>query len=166
MHCVNRLVELRGQALRSRVTYSVMSVAALTATSSSSRRNLVSSCCKTKRRVMPCPEHSEENTNSAGLTSALTSSLARSGDGTGTRPPEGTPSSYKAELHAPFSLDSASSACGSVCMEVCAQSHKHKPCQYRCVPKFWTHRTKFYCFCDRSVREKAWRSRKCVAQAT
>ncbi len=38
--------------------------------------------------------------------------------------------------------------------------------QYRCVTKFWTHQTKFYCFCDRSVREKAWRSRKRVAQAT
>ncbi len=37
---------------------------------------------------------------------------------------------------------------------------------YRCVPKFWTLRTKFYCFCDRSVREKAYRSRKRVAQAT
>jgi hypothetical protein len=39
-------------------------------------------------------------------------------------------------------------------------------CSYRSVPKFWTHQTKFYCFCDRSVREKAWRSRKRVAQAT
>ncbi len=37
---------------------------------------------------------------------------------------------------------------------------------YPRVPTFWTHRTKFYCFCDRSVREKAWRSRKRVAQAT
>jgi hypothetical protein len=34
------------------------------------------------------------------------------------------------------------------------------------VPKFWTHRTKVYCFCDTSVREKAWRSRKRVVQAT
>jgi hypothetical protein len=39
-------------------------------------------------------------------------------------------------------------------------------CWHRRVPKFWTHRTKLYCFCDRSVREKAWRSRKRVAQAT
>jgi hypothetical protein len=37
---------------------------------------------------------------------------------------------------------------------------------YCCVPKFWTHRTTSYCFCDRSVREKTWRSRKRVAQAT
>ncbi len=37
---------------------------------------------------------------------------------------------------------------------------------YRCIPKFRTHRTKFYYFCDRSVCEKAWRSRKRVAQAT
>ncbi len=37
---------------------------------------------------------------------------------------------------------------------------------FRCVPKFWTHRTIVYCFCDTSVREKAWRSRKRVAQAT
>ncbi len=28
------------------------------------------------------------------------------------------------------------------------------------------HRTQFYYFCDQSVREKAWRSRKRVAQAT
>jgi hypothetical protein len=28
------------------------------------------------------------------------------------------------------------------------------------------HQTKFYCFCGRSEREKAWRSRKRVAQAT
>ncbi len=35
-----------------------------------------------------------------------------------------------------------------------------------CVPKFWAHRTKIYYFCDRSVREKAWRSRKRVEQAT
>jgi hypothetical protein len=26
---------------------------------------------------------------------------------------------------------------------------------FRSVPKFWTHRTNFYCFCDTSVREKA-----------
>ncbi len=37
---------------------------------------------------------------------------------------------------------------------------------YPCVPKFWTRRTKVCSFCDRSVREKAWRSRKRVAQAT
>ncbi len=37
---------------------------------------------------------------------------------------------------------------------------------YRSVLKFWTHRTTFYCLCDRSEREKAWRSRKRVAQAT
>jgi hypothetical protein len=37
---------------------------------------------------------------------------------------------------------------------------------YLSVTKFWTHRTNFYCFCDRSVREKAWRSRKRIAQAT
>ncbi len=37
---------------------------------------------------------------------------------------------------------------------------------YPRVPKFWTHRTKIHCFCDRSVCEKAWRSRKRVAQAT
>ncbi len=37
---------------------------------------------------------------------------------------------------------------------------------YRSVPKFWTHRTIFYYFGDTSVREKAWRSRKRVAQAT
>ncbi len=34
------------------------------------------------------------------------------------------------------------------------------------APKFWTHRTKIYYFCDRSVRSKAWRSRKRVVQAT
>ncbi len=34
------------------------------------------------------------------------------------------------------------------------------------APEFWTHRTKFYFFCDRIVREKAWHSRKRVAQAT
>ncbi len=38
--------------------------------------------------------------------------------------------------------------------------------EYSCLPKCWTHRTNFYCFCDRSVCEKAWRSRKRVAQAT
>ncbi len=38
--------------------------------------------------------------------------------------------------------------------------------RYACVPKFWTHRTQTYCLCDTSVREKAWRSRKRVAQAT
>jgi hypothetical protein len=38
--------------------------------------------------------------------------------------------------------------------------------RYRWVPKFWTHRTKTYYVCDTSVREKAWRSRKRVAQAT
>jgi hypothetical protein len=38
--------------------------------------------------------------------------------------------------------------------------------RHRCVPKFWTHRTKVYYLCDRSVREKAWRSRKRVTQAT
>jgi hypothetical protein len=37
---------------------------------------------------------------------------------------------------------------------------------YRCIPKFWTHRTEFHFSCDRSVREKAWCSRKRVAQAT
>ncbi len=37
---------------------------------------------------------------------------------------------------------------------------------YHGVFKFWTHWTTFYCFCDRSVHEKAWRSRKRVAQAT
>jgi hypothetical protein len=37
---------------------------------------------------------------------------------------------------------------------------------YHRVPKFWTHQTKFYYFYDRSVLEKAWRSRKRVAQAT
>ncbi len=37
---------------------------------------------------------------------------------------------------------------------------------YPRVPKFWTHRTKFYCFCDTSVRDKAWRSHTRVAQAT
>ncbi len=37
---------------------------------------------------------------------------------------------------------------------------------YPRVPKFWTHRTIHYCFCNRSVREKAWRSRKRVTQAT
>ncbi len=36
----------------------------------------------------------------------------------------------------------------------------------RPAPKFWAHQTKFYYFCDRSVREKAWCSRKRVAQAT
>ncbi len=41
----------------------------------------------------------------------------------------------------------------------------HMGCVPR-VPKFWTHRTKIYCFCDTSVREKAWRSCKRVAQAT
>ncbi len=30
--------------------------------------------------------------------------------------------------------------------------------RYRCVSMFWTHRIKFYCFCDRSVREKACRA--------
>ncbi len=37
---------------------------------------------------------------------------------------------------------------------------------YLSVPKFWTHRTKIYYVCDTSVHEKAWRSRKRVAQAT
>jgi hypothetical protein len=37
---------------------------------------------------------------------------------------------------------------------------------YRRIPKFWTHRTKVYYFCDTSVLEKAWRSRKRAAQAT
>ncbi len=37
---------------------------------------------------------------------------------------------------------------------------------YHRVPKCWTHRTKINNFCDGSVREKAWRSRKPVAQAT
>ncbi len=39
---------------------------------------------------------------------------------------------------------------------------------FRCTPvfrSFHPHQTEFYCFCDRSVREKAWRSRKRVAQA-
>ncbi len=45
------------------------------------------------------------------------------------------------------------------------------PCIVYLVPlcaysKFWTHRTKIYYFCDTSVREKAWCSRKRVAQAT
>jgi hypothetical protein len=34
---------------------------------------------------------------------------------------------------------------------------------YRSVHKFWSYLTKFNCFCDRSVREKAWCSRKRVA---
>ena len=36
---------------------------------------------------------------------------------------------------------------------------------YLSVLKLWTHRTKFYDLCDRRVLEKAWRSRKRVAQA-
>ncbi len=47
----------------------------------------------------------------------------------------------------------------AVCLPCCM------PCYHR-VPKFWNHWTKIYYFCDRSVREKAWRSRKRVAQAT
>ncbi len=35
-----------------------------------------------------------------------------------------------------------------------------------CIPKCWTHQTMVYNFCNRSVREKAWRSCKRVAQAT
>ncbi len=37
---------------------------------------------------------------------------------------------------------------------------------FRSVPKFWTQQTKCYDFCYQSVRLKAWRSRKRVAQAT
>ncbi len=39
-------------------------------------------------------------------------------------------------------------------------------CGYHVVPTFTPHRTKCNYFCDRSVREKAWRSHKRVAQAT
>ncbi len=50
--------------------------------------------------------------------------------------------------------------CSPACFErACARS-------CRCKPKFWTHGTKLSYFCDTSVREKAWRSRKRVAQAT
>jgi hypothetical protein len=49
----------------------------------------------------------------------------------------------------------------------CSYHHRCLSCVlYCCVPKLRTHWTKFYCFFDRSVREKAWRSRKRVAQAT
>ncbi len=51
----------------------------------------------------------------------------------------------------------------AVCVATCSWLHA---VSYLSVPKFWTHRTKIYYFCDRSVREKAWRSRKRVAQAT
>ncbi len=39
-------------------------------------------------------------------------------------------------------------------------------CVNRGVLMFPPHWTRFYCFCDRSMREKAWRSRKRVVQAT
>ncbi len=50
-----------------------------------------------------------------------------------------------------------------------AHIRKKKTCHIRAisrkanVPKFWTHQSKFQLFCDRTVREKAWRSRKRVA---
>jgi hypothetical protein len=57
--------------------------------------------------------------------------------------------------------------CGARChhtharLVLCCSSPMH-----RCMLKFWTHRTQLSCFCNRSVRSKAWRSRKRVAQAT
>jgi hypothetical protein len=39
-------------------------------------------------------------------------------------------------------------------------------CVAAVIPMFWVHRTNTYCFCDQSLREKAWRSCKRVAQAT
>ncbi len=52
-----------------------------------------------------------------------------------------------------------------LCLRVCIPV-RIEYISYRCVLKLWTHWTKVYCFCDTSVREKAWRSRKHVAQAT
>ncbi len=59
-----------------------------------------------------------------------------------------------AQVHGLFSISTTLSPSQPVLVRDCLWL----PLQfsYRGVPKFWTHRTKVYCFCDRSVRKKAW----------
>ncbi len=67
----------------------------------------------------------------------------------------------------PFVLSSSESDSSSKHLVV-AGGHvlEDSICSTAVYLKFHLIRTLLYCFCDRSVREKAWRSHKRVAQAT